>query len=248
MTTAQALESAIGMGGFSEYFVTPEGAIYSAEVPASESAAAWRRSRESARGLGYWPVIFGGQKDANNFKMLLTSPNRVPAAQILEDSAKLDATAVLAARFKKSRQLREDRAHGPWPGAPVPSAQFHLPTRSSKSDDPDPLITIGLVPTDDPCVVPAVTGFGGWNECPKASEHVALHRHWQRTYGAELACMSRDIIEMSAGRRPSTQKEAIALATEQFLYCPDIVEQGTRTIETLAACLMASELWFFWWD
>jgi hypothetical protein len=38
------------------------------------------------------------------------------------------------------------------------------------------------------------------------------------------------------------------LAQEQYDFCPDIVLQGTGTLEPLAATLMASDWWFFWWD
>ena len=31
-------------------------------------------------------------------------------------------------------------------------------------------------------------------------------------------------------------------------YCPDIVDQGTDNLATLAAILMVSDWWFFWWD
>lgn len=38
------------------------------------------------------------------------------------------------------------------------------------------------------------------------------------------------------------------LAKELYEYCPDIVDQGMGTITNLAALLMVSNAWFFWWD
>ncbi len=29
---------------------------------------------------------------------------------------------------------------------------------------------------------------------------------------------------------------------------PDIVEQGAKTLEALAAVLVHASVWFFWWD
>jgi hypothetical protein len=48
---------------------------------------------------------------------------------------------------------------------------------------------------------------------------------------------------------PITDREqAITVALEQFYYCPDIVLQGTETIERLASSLLRARYWFFWWD
>ena len=38
------------------------------------------------------------------------------------------------------------------------------------------------------------------------------------------------------------------LAWEQYLYCQDIVVQGCETIANLAATLLNSPFWYFWWD
>ena len=40
----------------------------------------------------------------------------------------------------------------------------------------------------------------------------------------------------------------MALAREQFVYCPDIVYQGTGTLAGLAAALLEGTTWYFWWD
>ncbi|MFO1520543.1 MAG: DUF4253 domain-containing protein [Kiritimatiellia bacterium] len=31
-------------------------------------------------------------------------------------------------------------------------------------------------------------------------------------------------------------------------YAPDIVQQGTETLSRLAAILLVSDFWYFWWD
>jgi Domain of unknown function (DUF4253) len=45
-----------------------------------------------------------------------------------------------------------------------------------------------------------------------------------------------------------TRKDALDLAREQYIYCSDIVSQGTGTLEALAAGLLGGTAWFFWWD
>lgn len=49
-------------------------------------------------------------------------------------------------------------------------------------------------------------------------------------------------------RPPRDRVEAKALAREQYLYCADIMEQGTNTLVKLASALLDAEAWFFWWD
>jgi hypothetical protein len=49
-------------------------------------------------------------------------------------------------------------------------------------------------------------------------------------------------------RRPETRGAALDLAREQYLYCSDIVDQGVQTFSALAAVLMQSDWWYFWWD
>jgi hypothetical protein len=75
-----------------------------------------------------------------------------------------------------------------------------------------------------------------------------MMKHWLEAFGAELVGMNGDTVEMFAKRPPSTRQEALELAEEQFLYCEDIVTQGTQTIEALAAGLCGSNIWYFWWD
>ena len=81
-----------------------------------------------------------------------------------------------------------------------------------------------------------------------AAWHVAAFRSWQDRYGAVPVVIRRDIIEFKVARRPATREEALALAAEMYAYCPDIVDQGVGTVPALAATLMVSDWWYFWWD
>jgi len=38
------------------------------------------------------------------------------------------------------------------------------------------------------------------------------------------------------------------LAKEQYIFCNDIVDQGVGTVSALAATLLDSNYWYFWWD
>lgn len=136
---------------------------------------------------------------------------------------------------------------GDWPDDPGPPMTMtgHLTSLRHK---PLPKAIITTLPTGNAYEAPAYLKYGGWNSCPETEYHVSLHRHWHERYGATIVTMTHDVIECRVKRRPTTRDEAIVLAWEQCFYAPDIVTQGTETIAPLAAGLMNSDVWFFWWD
>ncbi|NPU13571.1 DUF4253 domain-containing protein [Bradyrhizobium sp. 83002] len=109
-------------------------------------------------------------------------------------------------------------------------------------------VIIGLAATDDWTTVPAILRWGHWNGCPKPEEHVAAFRNWRDRYGAELVAITSDVVNLRVARRPQTRDEALALAREHYVYCPDNIDQGVGTFNALAAALMNSDWWYFWWD
>ena len=78
--------------------------------------------------------------------------------------------------------------------------------------------------------------------------HAATMYDWERRYGAEVVSMTGSFVEMTVSRPPLDRERAMALAREQYLYCGDIVWQGTESLEALAASLIDAPVWYFWWD
>ena len=107
---------------------------------------------------------------------------------------------------------------------------------------------IVIIDTDDWTTVPAHMKWGGWNANPWPEYHVAAWRSWRDRYDANVVAMSNDTVVMSVGKKPATRSEAYLLAHEQYLYCNDIVDQGIGSVVKLAAWLMVTDAWYFWWD
>ena len=146
------------------------------------------------------------------------------------------------------RELDHKPPTGDWPSdlgppGPEPSVAFDILTMQ-----PLQKAHIALVPTDDWTTVPAHLNWGAWNACPAPEYHVTALRSWRDRYGAELVGLNRDTMNLRVARAPKTRAEALDLAQEQYAYCNDIVDQGAGTMSMLAAALMASPWWFFWWD
>ena len=111
-----------------------------------------------------------------------------------------------------------------------------------------PLI-LAKIPVKDPWEIFAYLPFGNWNECPDTPELMAVAKYWFEQYGAIPAAMSHDELEFELPI-PVSKERAMEVATEQYGFCPDIVdqEQDDPTVGNLADVLWQSTVWYFWWD
>jgi Domain of unknown function (DUF4253) len=136
---------------------------------------------------------------------------------------------------------------GEWPtesmGAPQLSVAIDM-----MSGLPLSKVELIVLPTEDWTAIPAYLNWGNWNGCPAPEYHVTALRSWRDRFGAELIGLSHDVMNIRVRRRPETREAALDLAREQYAYCSDIVEQGVGTLSALAAVLMESDWWYFWWD
>jgi hypothetical protein len=218
--------------------------IQVAGTEAVSRALAWR----DEWGEWFTPVILGRTKDleflAENLSEVETSPQ-----EILQQARALDLNTWFKHRLGESAALEEVTDESAW-SADVGVAEdegFHAVT-DTLSRRIHPWVWVAKVPAAQPSETPAWLNLGGWNACPNASEHVAVWRHWQAKYGAEILCVTTDVIEATVARPPEAKEECYVLAREQFAYCDDIVTQGVGSIDALAAALRNGRRWFFWWD
>lgn len=111
-----------------------------------------------------------------------------------------------------------------------------------------PLI-LAKIPVKNPWELFAYLPFGNWNECPDTPDLMAVAKYWFQQYGAIPAAMSHDELEFLLPA-PVSQEQAMEAATEQYGFCPDIVdqEQDDPTVGNLADVLRQSTVWYFWWD
>jgi hypothetical protein len=232
--------------------------IYQLLAPTHEAINRWQTLRRLVEKTGYWPVVGWGSRwmdEAPEYRAHLTSGS---TAEILAESEQVDfdrwrqarradiiemLNEVDAAEGETVDDLFYD-VHGDWPEGIKPDTSFESLKFFLRGDVPR--APIALVPTSHGWQVPAVLRLDTFY-APTAV-HVAALRRWSAVYGAELVCLLPDTIEMRVERPPTTRSAALALAEEQYVYCEDIVIQGVQTIERLAAVLLNSPVWFFWWD
>jgi hypothetical protein len=198
----------------------------------------------ASQGRGY-PVLLGTQENLDNVMENFAYVDD-SVEELIEEAESLDPAEWLRERAEGDPEYYEE-IHGEWPGEFVPSDSFSGHTNILTGEPYDEVV-IALLPIEAAWQAPCALKTGGWNECPHAAEHASMFRLWEESYGAKVVTISGDTIEMSVARPPSTREEALALAHQQYIYCPDIVQQGTDSIEALAAVLQGGTAWFFWWD
>ncbi|HEY0683472.1 MAG TPA: DUF4253 domain-containing protein [Steroidobacter sp.] len=96
----------------------------------------------------------------------------------------------------------------------VGSIPCFTPALDISTGEPLEEVCFGLIPVESPWLVPAFLKFGGWNDCPEASVHLAFFRRWFEQYGAEVVTVTNDVIEFRVSRPPRTPEEAKQLAIE----------------------------------
>jgi hypothetical protein len=202
----------------------------------------WRKEWHGS----FTPVILGAQKD---FALLTDVWDETPnaPAQAIQYSKIVDLQKWFAQRIEDEELLDDLTDASAWNTRSGAGSNFQT-IHDILTGKVHPWVYVAKIPTAISYEVPAYLRLGGWNACPGAQEQVAIWRYWQEKYGAEILCVTGDVIEATVARPPLEKEECYALAREQFSYCEDIVTQGVGTIDALATILRGGKSWYFWWD
>lgn len=197
--------------------------------------------RSEGKRAGFTTIMMGGKEDAE-----MLAEDREFGGASSEDSL-ATASTIDVDNWLSERAGEYEPEIGDWPDqAPTPgSIGVHLEILSGK---PKKEVAIVKIPTPRNWEAPAFVGMGGWNECPDAAVITAFAKRWFERYGAEIVSITHDVMEFTITRPPADRDLALTLAREQYLFCSDIVDQGVGEISALAATLLHSNYWYFWWD
>jgi hypothetical protein len=105
--------------------------------------------------------------------------------------------------------------------------------------------TLVLLPISDS--YRAVRGMqtNGTNYDLMPSDIIRWLRALEKLQPFVLDCIGHDFLE---GRFTAPLKDAAQLAKSIYEFCPDVVDQGTETVQRLAAELKKTKRLFLWWD
>lgn len=214
-----------------------------------EAPSTLERLIEEARAGGPWPLLLGGEngKEAVETSSQVNREHYGSANQILLDANALSVADYFEQQRQERQEFIEEVLNDEWPSEPL--ARVDLTTHLKLSNNrPLAKVYFALLDVERPADSFAAIMWGGWNDCPDATVQTAIHRRWEDQWGAEVVSVTQDIVQCKVSRPPKTREDALCLAQEQYLYCPDIVEQGCDSIPRLASTLIDADYWYFWWD
>ncbi|WP_298331866.1 DUF4253 domain-containing protein [Asticcacaulis sp.] len=224
-------------------------------VPGDKALENWTKLKAAGRG---YPVVLGGDEDLMNIAGRLVADrggnteampeSAQTPSQILESAKAIHFPEVLKTQDNALTDQDIEAMVGEWPTGSLPDEAGLSVATDILTGSSFKTVHIVLVPTKTGSEVPAYMKWGGWNACPMPDVQVAALRSWNERFGAELIGMSGDVLNLRLPKPLDSREKALALATEMYRYCPDIVDQGMSEISILAACLMAQRWWVFWWD
>jgi hypothetical protein len=73
-------------------------------------------------------------------------------------------------------------------------------------------------------------------------------RSWEDRFGARLLQVGFAEIRLLAERPPRTLRAAEHVAAEHCAFCDECAGKALRDIPGVAAHLLATPIWTFWWD
>lgn len=88
---------------------------------------------------------------------------------------------------------------------------------------------------------PLLYFFGGWNDIPAPAVIGQMIERWHERYGAELAYLGEDTLELLV-EKPLTLDQVKVAALEIPLFCSETLNYRN---DVAIAC---NPVWSFWWD
>ena len=99
--------------------------------------------------------------------------------------------------------------------------------------------------TTDPWEYLAIVRTDGINYELTHEDVVTRLREWDAQYGLRITGANFDWLEARIERMPT---DLLAFARAVYAFCPDIVDQGTESVEALADEIRRSGSLYLWWD
>jgi len=91
----------------------------------------------------------------------------------------------------------------------------------------------------------AAIGTNGDNHGLSTDIVIARLKYWDSLYGLDFREIDFDSVSASFVRKPANM---LAFARDVYAFCPDVVTQGAKTVEKLAAEMDRENVLYLWWD
>ena len=253
-----------------------EPVLWVSEEPQAAAGELWARLLENRAGTGVWPLLLLGVQVSQRVRDMVPAElvrqraqrpwhsgelEPVPTAGI----ADVDAGGVLARWWREvvtgtgeeafdfgGDELPRVPFRG-WPGLAPParaasdpdavaSGIVRSPGRLRELTGRDDPPYVGLVPATDSAAAIAACGWPA--AAVDLGEAAAVVRSWQDRFGARVCVLGINKLVMTAAWPPGSLAEARRVAAEHLAFC----KAFQVDFDEYAKALIASHVWFFWWD
>ena len=110
------------------------------------------------------------------------------------------------------------------------------------NEEPD---LVSVMKAADPYEIILAMGTNGWNYDLSPAQVVDELKQWDREYGLVFRGIAFDWLEAEFTNPPSDMR---AFAERVYKFCPDVVDQGTETVDELAREMQRENSVYLWWD
>jgi len=90
-----------------------------------------------------------------------------------------------------------------------------------------------------------IMGTNGWNYDIGPKKIIDKLKEWNIKYGLTIVGAGFDWVQADFKKRPNPM---LPFAEEVYKFCPDVVDQGTETVQNLATEMELSNSLYMWWD
>lgn len=104
---------------------------------------------------------------------------------------------------------------------------------------------VAVLKTDDQFEILSIQGTNAANYNLETVDIVNKLKEWNEDYPFEIVGCGFDWVEAKFIKPPI---DMLKFAKEVYAFCPDVVDQGTETVEKLAEDMIKDNSLFLWWD
>ncbi|MEZ0229637.1 MAG: DUF4253 domain-containing protein [Planctomycetota bacterium] len=204
----------------------------------------WQRLRKLLAGAGVLPVVVGSHGDLIELEDRCRERTREQLARAIAQAITTSGASVLT-------RLVKERTADP-SGDTVTLTPEDLAPRDDGFafvEESKGRVSVALVATPIPALVPVYLGFGGQGGAPPPGEVGSVLALWNERHGPlEVVYASGDTLEVEVGRPAKSVEDAKRLSKEHYAFCDGIVKHGHGSTADLVKALAGARRWLFWWD
>jgi hypothetical protein len=126
-----------------------------------------------------------------------------------------------------------------------PGLVAFIGTQDSLADPPAVGVEVVVAPGDSQFDILRVAASDAINYDMGTEDLIRELQTWDHEFGIDIYAAQTDVVQMRLTKMPSDLKH---FAGRVYEFCPDIVDQGTETVDKLAKYIADSQEVYLWWD